>query len=251
MHTCNPFLLVILIGISLWAVGAEEAWTEADTRNLVESVRHPPIAECWAVMKGVVNHKADGKSTVKLPIQMRARFSPDRSLAQLIFNRDEYYLIGQNFEEGAEGTSVIAQQEAVEGATALRDVGIRPSDITLSFLYWDFVAERGAERFKGQNCRILEFVHPDAAESVHVWVSIKQGFPLMVKWFRNNEQEPYRQLQITGLKKVHDIWVVSEARVSNPGWRTQIDFKEIELEQVSAEAPMPDTLFLQPPDPAE
>lgn len=234
------FAALMLAGTLL----ADDEWTAAETQALVRAVRHPPIMESWAIMTGHVRHKAHGEDTQVLPIELRARFAPQRSLAQLVFNDQEMYMIGQNFGEGIEGTSVIPVKEAAEGITSLQDIGIRPSDLTLSFLYWDFVEDLGEDSYKGRNCRILVFQHPEAGERVQVWVSTKYSFPMQVKWYYEGEEEPYRQLEITDLKKVNDVYMVSTVKVSNPGWKTEVKFRDIDMEEVKADEPVPEDLFL-------
>ena len=241
----RPFALFLLSLFCLLShpVSADD-WTDADTARLVAGMRNPPLADSWAIMEGQIEHKARGKKTIRLPISFRARFMPERSLGQLIFNEQERYLIGQSFADKAEGTSVIPQKEAVEGDTSLADVGIRPSDITLSFLYWDFVADRGEDRLKTQPCRIIELQHPGGQDKARVWVSIKHQFPLQVQWYTADSDKPYRELEISKLKKVNEVWIISQVKISNPGWKTAIKFKDIEL-YMANEDPIPDDLFLE------
>ena len=43
--------------------------------------------------------------------------------------------------------------------------------------------------------------------------------------------KPFRILDVNGLEKVNDLWVVSEVAVSGPGWKSIIRFKKLEAGQ--------------------
>ncbi|MFT5127000.1 MAG: hypothetical protein ACI8W8_000599 [Rhodothermales bacterium] len=211
--------------------------------DFLQAVRHPPLAESWAIMQGTIRHKAKGaKKTQTLPIALRMRLSPARIFAQLI-SGDERYLIGQNFADGLHGTSVIPEQRAPEGATTLADVGIRPSDMTLSFLYWEFVDEREADRVGGRACRVVSLAHIEAREHVKVWISKEFRFPLRVHWFKADAKEPYRQLEFAGFEKIDNTWIVKEVDIRNTGWKTEVLFSNNILHHVN-DKPVPDDLFL-------
>ena len=233
----HKFCLAILV-IATVATAADEE----PIAQFLETVRHPPLAESWAIMQGKVRHKAKGKKTVSFPIALRLRLSPVRIFAQLI-SGDERYLIGQNFSDGLHGTSVIPEKKAGEGVMTLADAGIRPSDMTLSFLYWTFVDEFESDRVGGRACRVVSLAHVDAREHVKVWISKEFRFPLRVHWYKENATEPYRQLEFAGFEKIDNTWIVKEVDIRNAGWKTEVLFSDNILHHVS-DKPVPDDLFL-------
>lgn len=206
-------------------------------------VRRPPVQDSWARLRGEVTAQAEGK-TVKLPIDFRARFAPDLLRAQVQLNDHERYIVQQVFADGMAGTSVITEQEPLAGARSLADVGLRPGDLTLSFLYWDFMAELEPATIRGQDCRIFRLQHPQAKEQAVVAIATRFLFPLRVEWYQANAKEPYRRLEFTNFKRDDDVWIVNEAVISNTGWRTKVLFSEVEIHRITAGAPPPADLFL-------
>jgi hypothetical protein len=183
-----------------------------------------------------------GKKTQSLPIALRLRLSPVRIFAQLI-SGEERYLIGQNFADGLHGTSVIPERKAPEGVMTLADAGLRPSDMTLSFLYWTFVDELENDRVGGRKCRVVSLAHADAREHVKVWISKEFRFPLRVHWFKADSKEPYRELEFAGFEKIDNTWIVKEVDIRNAGWKTEVLFSDNVLHHVG-DKPVPDNLFL-------
>jgi hypothetical protein len=230
-------LLILLLLLAKVAHGEDEP-----IEQFLASVRHPPLAESWAIMQGKIRHKAKGEKTQTLDIALRLRLSPVRIFAQLV-SGEERYLIGQNFADGLHGTSVIPEKRAPEGSLTLADVGIRPSDMTLSFLYWKFVDEFENDRVGGRNCRVVSLAHADAHEHVKVWISKEFRFPLRVHWYKEKGSEPYRQLEFSGFEKIDNTWIVKEVDIRNAGWKTEVLFSDNILHHVS-DKPVPDDLFL-------
>ena len=79
-----------------------------------------------------------------------------------------------------------------------------------------------------QDCRILVFESPDAKESVKVYVNAAYIVAIRVEWLLKSEKKPFRTLDVNGLKKVGDLWVVEELSVSGPGWKSMIRFTKLE-----------------------
>jgi len=210
----------------------------------LEQLRHPPLVASWAIMSGTVQHKADGQPLKRFGIEARALFSPRRTQAQLSFNEHERYLVRQTFSDGRQGTTIIREREAPPGQLSLGDIGLRPGDLTLSFLYWDFVEELPSQTIKTRRCRVLRLRDPESREQVVVWVTVREVFPLRVSWYREGEGQRYRELEFTGFERQHETWIVKRLQVSNPGWKTQVDFQRIKLELVTDAARPPADLFL-------
>jgi hypothetical protein len=248
MNRIVPSILVILTAAGFVAADSETPAVPATTepaavKQFLDLVRNPQIEESWAIMRGSIRHKVGMRHGAKLPIEFRARFSRERVRAQLIFNATERYLIGQNYRDGIAGTTVIVEQPAPADAISLREVGIRPSDLTLSFLYWNFAAELPGDNVRGQPCRLMKLVNPAAAEHVLVWISTQYIFPVRVDWYRADADASNRRLEFTGFEKINDLWIVKEVRIRSKGWKTVVKFESTEVELITTEHPAPDDLF--------
>lgn len=205
-------------------------------------VRHPPLS-CWVKVQGQARHRKEGK-TIGASVAFRARFTPRRVVGQVIFGGGERYLVGQTYADGAAGNTVVQEQLAREGTPKLADFGLRPSDLTMTFLYWKLERELPAASVRGQACRQFILRHPDTGESVQIWISQKYLFPLRVYWFKKEAKVPWRKLTFTAFKKVNNIWVVKGVRIRADGWKTRVDFKQFKGERIDAQHPEPADLFL-------
>lgn len=239
--------------LTSWNLKAEDAVRGAkmDAPDFLKIARRPPIEESWAKMQGEISHKRGTADTLKYPIYLGIRFTPERTLAQVAANKNEFYNIGQTYSDKPESTSIIVDRPEKD-KSILADCGVRPEDLTLSFLYWPFQKELKPEEIKGYPCRVFQLLSPDKKESATVYISSQYFFPLKVEWFKNtigNEvQKPDRTLEIKSFKKGanENFWIVDTLEISGPGFRTKIDFPESSADY--SKNGVPPELFQKTPD---
>ena len=214
--------------------------------------RRAPAGESWAKMEGTASHRRSGSSTVKDTIRVGIRFTPKRVIAQLVFAGNEYYEMGQTFDT----PPVFTQETDVpdKDKTRLSLYGIMPSDLTLGFLYRDLVREEKSESVKTIDCRVF-VLKGGENDYVRVWLSKDYYFPLKAHWFKtlpDEKTKPYRELELGGVKKENDFYVVQELFLFGQDWRTRVEFDKRDAGRVE-EAKAPADLFLSKDDevPAE
>lgn len=224
---------------------------EMPVNKFLEYVRYPVFLNSWARLDGVAEHKSKGRR-IEVPISLRARFKRNDWRMQIVIDGGECWLVRQIPADGVLGTTSIQQQDAPEDKVGLRDLMIRPADLTLGFLYWPFVRELDKDRLKTVLCRVLELQHK-SGEKVRIWISTKYFFPLRVQWFKPGAKEPYRRLDFKGTTKIkssvnedREIVLVKEVTVKNPGWKTRIRFSKREGDEVTPQMPPPKDLFVVP-----
>ena len=211
--------------------------------------RRAPAGESWAKMEGTASHRRSGASTVKDTIRVGIRFTPKRVIAQLVFAGNEYYEMGQTFDT----PPVFTQETDVpdKDKTRLSLYGIMPSDLTLGFLYRDLVREEKSESVKTIDCRVF-VLKGGENDYVRVWLSKDYYFPLKAHWFKtlpDEKTKPYRELELGGVKKENDFYVVQELFLFGDGWRTRVEFDKRDAGRVE-EAKAPADLFLSKDDEA-
>lgn len=224
---------VVLMLSASFDLKAEDAVQGAkmDAGEFLKIARRPPLEESWAKMQGEISHKRGTADTLKYPIYLGIRFTPERTLAQVVANKDEFYNIGQAYSDKPESTTIIANRPKTD-KSVLADSGIRPEDLTLSFLYWPFQKELQGDSIKGYPCRVFQLMSPDKKESATVYISSQYFFPLKVEWYKNSNenepQKPNRTLEIKSFKKSpnESFWIVDTLEIYGPGFRTKIDFPE-------------------------
>ena len=211
--------------------------------------RRAPAGESWAKMEGTASHRRSGASTVKDTIRVGIRFTPKRVIAQLVFAGNEYYEMGQTFDT----PPVFTQETDVpdKNKTRLSLYGIMPSDLTLGFLYRDLVREEKSESVKTIDCRVF-VLKGGENDYVRVWLSKDYYFPLKAHWFKtlpDEKTKPYRELELGGVKKENDFYVVQELYLFGQDWRTRVEFDKRDAGRVE-EAKAPADLFLSKDDEA-
>ena len=211
--------------------------------------RRAPAGESWAKMEGTATHRRSGSSAVKDTIRVGIRFTPKRVIAQLVFAGNEYYELGQTFDT----PPVFTQETDVpdKDKTRLSLYGIMPSDLTLGFLYRDLVREEKSESVKTIDCRVF-VLKGGENDYVRVWLSTDYYFPLKAHWFRtlpDEKTKPYRELELGGVKKENDFYVVQELFLFGQDWRTRVEFDKRDAGRIE-EAKAPLDLFLSKDDDA-
>ena len=211
--------------------------------------RRAPAGESWAKMEGTATHRRTGSSPIKDTIRVGIRFTPKRVIAQLVFAGNEYYELGQTFDTPPVFTQEIDVPD--KNKTRLSLYGIAPSDLTLGFLYRDLVREEKSESVKTLGCRVF-ILKGGTNDYVRVWLSKDYLFPLKVHWFRSlpdDKMKPYRELELGGVKKENDFYVVHELLLYGQDWRTRVEFGNCDAGRVE-EAKAPLDLFLSKDDDA-
>ena len=220
-----------------------------NAERFLRMARRAPAGDSWAKMEGTATHRRSGSGTVKDTIRVGIRFTPKRVIAQLVFAGNEYYEMGQTFDT----PPVFTQETDVpdKDKTRLSLYGILPSDLTLGFLYRDLVREEKPESVKTIDCRVFVLTGGEN-DFVRVWLSTDYYFPLKVHWFRtlpDEKTKPYRELELGGVKKENDFYVIQELFLFGQDWRTRVEFDKREAGRVE-EAKAPLDLFLSKDDDA-
>lgn len=228
------FAFLILSGWIVFAANPVQPkdWT-ADM--FLSRVRNPPGRQSWALMKGFAQHSRNGMKPVKAPIEMGIFFTPVRTLAQIRFNKNEVYNIGQSY--GKDGSTSVDSKTVSGGKPQIGIYGITPEDLAMSFLYWKFERELKNTSVRGQECRVFLLKNKEGSERVKVAVSCEYFFPLKAEWYRGNSVTAIRSLEAASFKKEKDYWFVSKIILSGKDWTTQIRFPEVDAGEFNGKLP--------------
>lgn len=232
-----PALLAgFLLTVPLWIQSAEPD-AKADAELYLKAIRQMPIQENWGKMSGDISHiRRSQNITLDQRIDLGVRAAPTRVFAQLVLGGDEAYTVSQTF--GEKPVTSILPLNWTSQKPQLPMYGIKPEDLTFSFLYWNFVKDLGNETLKLHACRIFELASPDGSEFVKVWIATSYHTPLKVEWYKKGETKYYRALEVSGVKKTDNgLWLVSELNLDGPGWRTSVKFTKIESGTVQSGVP--------------
>ncbi len=240
-------LPLLLFTIMIPAVSAENRLDKLDSKAFLLKARNPDN-RTWCTMDGKVIHRKSGLDTVSAPLYLGIAFNPDRMLAQVVIDNKEGYTLGQAY-SGNDSTTVIPLNPAGYKKSMLSEFGLRAQDLSMSFLYWNLERELGREDIKGSECRVFILREPRSGEIAKVYINSQYCFPMKVEWFKDKyveNEEPYRTLEAASFKKEKDFWIVNKLKLYGPGWRTNVEFANIDV-GVTAEN-IPSKLFRELPD---
>ena len=211
----------------------------AETTNLspekfLNITRRTHPEKTWAILIGdVINLRRD-HDTISASIKVGMRFTNTRILTKIILKREngkpEIYMVGQPY--SGQPASILTEDTNKETAPLLGEFGLRPEDLTMTFLYWNFDREFKNDTVKGLDCRVLGLINPTTKEYVKVFISTEYYYPLKVEWFKstpNNDEKPYRNVIATAFKTEGKLGSPSKISLYGPGWRSRIDFEKISL----------------------
>lgn len=219
-------IIIFAIAFANFAENSDELSAE----EFIQRVQSPPGRESWAAMDGTASHLRRGRAIEKKPVYLAIRFTPERTYAQLIFNDEEGYFIGQKYSSGEESTTVIPMNKKGYDNSGLADFGLRPQDLTMTFIFWKFLDELEKDSFKGRSCRVFMLQSHRKNEKAKIYISDEYYFPLKVQWFKNKNgktEKPYRTLEVSSFRKEDDFWVISKLIIFGPGWKSKIEFDDI------------------------
>ena len=229
-----------------WLLAAAAPGADAPSRSadgvlsaveFLEAAREPFQRDAWGRFAGTVIH-VGARGKYKVPMTLETLFSRESFRARVVLDNDNTYrLNGRHGGSGADAVHLeLPEDEKVPG---LRDMGIEPEDVTMSFISWEFVRELPRESVRRQRCRVMELKHPSDELRVRVFFSESYRFPLRVEWHRPQEEKPWRQLELKGVKKqTNGLWFMKTVILRGEGWKTQIRFDDAEL-YAAGEGPSP------------
>ena len=232
------FLIILLCaGICLLAqnedVNVESASAESmstlPSQAFLKEIRKPLRIDAWGEFTGsIVNKGAKGKRSGNL--RVRITFTKDAMFTQIVLNDVNVYSLEQKHSGENSNATVKLDLPAKETAPGLFDFGMRPEDMSFSFIYWDFVEELPREKKRMSECRVFRLASPDKDGTVLVWFHASHGFPLEARWFKNDAKEHWCKLELKGAKRhANGLWFVKEMRLEGKDWKTQVSFDHVEL----------------------
>lgn len=233
--TRSMLLFFFLLSINI-AAGEKKLTPQ----QFLKITQHPPGKKTWAQLKGKITHERKKSPLQEAPVYFGVRFTPELTFAEITVGKDETYSIGQSY-MAKEKVTVIPAKGVPYNPSILKNFGIKPGDLTMSFLFWNLKKELEPDSFKTRACRVFQLKSPDKTETAKVWISEEYFFPLKVEWTRSNEGEPYRALEVDSFQKVNDLWVIDSLLLTGPGWRTKVEFTDCKAGLV--ENGTPDDLF--------
>ncbi|MBR6470514.1 MAG: hypothetical protein IKS83_01830 [Victivallales bacterium] len=221
----------------------EVPFSELPAKEFLRILREPMAQDAWGEFTGRIIHQRKGQQKLQATLRVRITFTPDSLYAQLVLNDQNVYGLEQ-LRETAGKTIQHLDLPDQETKPSLFDFGVSPSDLSFSFIYWDFVQELPRDSSRWQECRVMRLADPSGnGDFVDVWFQAEYGFPMEAKWYHGGEAKPWRTLLMQGAKKFENgLWFVKEMRLDGDTWKTQVKFDFAEKNEIGTGQPAAETV---------
>ena len=213
-------LFVLLFALCAVGTAAEPA-PAPDAAAFLSRARTPNNASTYAMLDGTLQHRRRDGEMLTVPLYFGVIITPERTFGQILVDGRESYILGQSRDARQDGTSVIHSPDCV----LLDKVGVRASDLTMSFLYYDLVRELPETTLSAVvRCRVLLLKSADGKELIKVYVEKEHAFPIKAEFFRPEAKDPFRTVETGGFTEKNGLYYAGNLRIEGPGWRTRIEF---------------------------
>jgi hypothetical protein len=244
-HFIFKFVVNLVLSVFIVAVVFTSISIKASTRSesiaFLEKARHPRKIKTWARLFGLMMHKARRRRSKQKTIKFSLRFTEEMILAQVVVgDSEEIYSIGQPYSGKTSEVSIIREKGEGKESILKRNFGVRPEDLTMSFLFWKYKLELPKTSLKGQCSRVFLLAQPDSDRIAKVYISEKYLFPLKVEWaslINGRLTNTKRTLEVDSFKKVNGLWLVDTLLFYGSGWRTKVSFSKCDAGFVSDGTP--------------
>ncbi len=220
-------LLFIVLPLLFPAAFAAEEKPMALAEFMNYARNHYPVSS-YASLEGEVRHLRRGDKPESVPIYFGIILQPERMTGQIILDGREGYMLGQTRRGGSSETMVVPMKNnsgEAANENRLGRMGIRPSDLTMSFLYYPVVRELESESVRTVPCRVVLLESPDKKEQVKVYIARDHYFPLKAEFFEGAAGgTPFRTLEVNSFRKSDGFYYTDRIGLFGPGWRTSIEF---------------------------
>ncbi|MDD3886677.1 MAG: hypothetical protein PHI35_07390 [Victivallaceae bacterium] len=201
---------------------------ELTASAFLDRARNPNQVSTYAALDGSVQHMRRGESPVTKQLYFALFITRERMTGEILLDGRTGYLIGQRRSGGDGSTTVSALPgNPADGRDELGWMGVRASDLAMSFLFYPLVRELPGERVSVVGCRVLLLASRDKKEFVRVYIAREHFFPLKAEFFDGeptSDSTPVRTLECAGFSQKNDLYYAKSIRLSGPGWRTRIEF---------------------------
>lgn len=216
-------------GVSLFA-GSDRKLArdpaKMSAKEFMDAVRNPPFRRSWALLQGEAVHKRKGAASLRAPLRIGILFTPARTLAQIDFDKGEIYHVGQSY--GAKGTTTLENMFPKVRKPRIGIFGIDPTDLSMSFLYYDLVKEGKNESVRTLPCRVFYLKKKGSPIFIRAVIARDYLFPLKVEFFAGEGRKPYKKLEVTAFQKKGEYYHPDRIRLEGENWKSMVSFSEMD-----------------------
>lgn len=225
------YLITVLFVISLSSYALEPSKMESE--DFLELCQRQLLGNCWVKMSGKMNIRStSGKRLKPMPLKFAAQLIPNKIVFKTTVNNNQSFKIESVFGEKHD-TRVL--EDKLGDDDGFSKVGIKPEDLSLSFMYWDYIKEYKKDSIGVLRiaCRVILLGNPDGSQFAKVWLSEKHLGPLRVEWYDPQSlknEKPLQVLTFEDFAEKNKVWVPLEVKITNSKGDLQIKFSDVDAE---------------------
>ncbi len=208
------------------------------SQEFLKTTRDQLLGNCWLKLGGRANFRAKDGSRLKLDLGLSAELKP---LELTFLSTLDQETVKLHHDFGLRKKTVILEEGRLKTGSKYETLNIRPEDLSMSFLYWNFQQEYKRESLGLIACRVFQLANPDSLdEYAKVWISEKYLGPVQVEWYRGSDKDPFQSLKFEEFTDVNKVWVPTIITMANAKGELQLKFDKLDA-AFSKESPA--TLF--------
>ena len=243
----KQILLTLLFSISFLTAQEKPDFSKLGSEDFLATSRKALLSYSWAKLPGNINARPKSGGLIKLPIECSAQLIPNKITFQSIIDKKQEFQTVIQFGEGKAHSTEIKKDYKGED-NFYKKVDIKPTDLSLAFMYWDLVNELEPERLglSAHKCRVFRLSNPDADEEyARVWLSQEYLAPVKVEWRRGKiSGEADQYLEFKKFAEVNKVWVPTEIFLKNKTAKIQVRFDKEKI-QANFSKKLPENFFLK------
>ena len=218
--------LLPLLTVSVLAQAIDKP-TGVDSESFLKAARKNLLGNCWIKLDGQINITRDGARVRPMILKCAAQLIPNKITFKATIQKSQSFKVEHIFGKKHD-TKIL--ENTLGKDNGFKQVGLKPSDLSLAFMYWDFIKEYPNESLGVVNqfkCRVYLLGNPDGGEYVKVWLSTKFKAPFQVEWYDKNtlkEKKPLQTLVFDDFAEKNKVWIPLEINVTNKKGTLQVKF---------------------------
>ena len=218
--------LLCLLLSSFVFVQAQTDNSKLDSDDFIERSRQSLLNHCWIKLSGRLNSRSKEHGLIKATISCAAQLVPNQVTFKSTINGQQSVKMTHKF--GGNQHLAIIDEEYKKADSIYQKIGIKSTDLSLTFMYWDMLNELKSERLglMAHPCRVFRLQNPDNdKEFVRVWLSENYLAPVKVEWrYGRITGEADQSLQFKKFAEKNQVWIPTEILIKNKKGKTQIKF---------------------------
>ena len=197
-------------------------------QQFLAAIRRPMAVSSWVQLAGTIYHKRESGAREEGDIYVGVLFTPGRIVGQVVIDNSQGYTVGHSY-KGSDAV-VMPMKKGGYKTSLLSQFGVKPEDLTLNFIYWDFIKELEPESIRLNKCRVFILSDPNSVARAKVYFSCAALFPMRVEWLKPNSEKVHRKLEMNSFRKDKKSGVYLITGITLYGgsdqWRTLISFSK-------------------------